>query len=440
MTTEAPKPEPVDYPVVDRDDATIRAFKDDVLAHLGAAAGRRALARRVLRRAAAHAGLPAGGRGARRPHPGRGERPVGPRRGRGRHVQDRAPSWRRSTSRSRGSSPSDDVVAYCRIGERSSHTWFVLTHLLGFEQGAQLRRQLDGVGQHRPRADRAGHRAGIGAGPMTSSSRPCHRSSPSWSTSSPRSGPRDRLQLLLELSQELPELPERYADAAASMEQVPECQSPLFLAVEVEPAGDRRVHLFFSAPPEAPTTRGFASILRTGLDGEPAADVLAVPDDFYVALGLGQAVSPLRLRGMAAMLARIKRQVRRRGGLSGHLEPPSLPVWGRVSSRRLPTARQPQDCVKNVPRLLRPWPDWPRPDPDDEEVLDDPVRRHLGHQRPDVPAGLPRAGGRGRRGRPPCPARARRRVRRAAGEPDGGAPLRRGVPQRRRAARASPLR
>ncbi len=97
------------------------------------------------------------------------------------------------------------------------------------------------------------------------------------------------------------------------MEQVPECQSPLFLAVEVEPAEvdpDRPVHLFFSAPPEAPTTRGFASIMRTGLDGEPAADVLAVPDDFYTALGLGQAVSPLRLRGMVAMLARIKNQVR----------------------------------------------------------------------------------------------------------------------------------
>lgn len=123
-------------------------------------------------------------------------------------------------------------------------------------------------------------------------------------------GPKDRLQLLLELSRELPELPERYADASDSMEQVHECQSPLFLAVEVEPAGDRAVHLFFSAPPEAPTTRGFASIMHTGLDGEPAADVLAVPDDFYVALGLAQAVSPLRLRGMSAMLARIKNQVR----------------------------------------------------------------------------------------------------------------------------------
>ena len=124
-------------------------------------------------------------------------------------------------------------------------------------------------------------------------------------------GPKERLQMLLELSRELPELPERYLDAAATMEPVPECQSPLFLAVEVEDAGDQTVHLFFSAPPEAPTTRGFASIMSTGLDGQPAADVLAVPDDFYLALGLGQAVSPLRLRGMAAMLGRIKNLVRR---------------------------------------------------------------------------------------------------------------------------------
>lgn len=123
-------------------------------------------------------------------------------------------------------------------------------------------------------------------------------------------GPKDRLQLLLELSRELPELPQRYADAADTMEQVHECQSPLFLAVEVDADPERRVHLFFSAPPEAPTTRGFASIMVTGLDGEPAADVLAVPDDFYTALGLAEAVSPLRLRGMAAMLGRIKKQVR----------------------------------------------------------------------------------------------------------------------------------
>nr|WP_255426794.1 SufE family protein [Pseudonocardia sp. C8] len=126
-------------------------------------------------------------------------------------------------------------------------------------------------------------------------------------------GPKDRLQLLLELSQELPDLPERYADAADSMEQVHECQSPLFLAVEVDDGDDpatRAVHLFFSAPREAPTTRGFASIMHTGLDGQPATAVLDVPDDFYTDLGLAEAVSPLRLRGIAAMLARIKNQVR----------------------------------------------------------------------------------------------------------------------------------
>ncbi len=124
-------------------------------------------------------------------------------------------------------------------------------------------------------------------------------------------GAKDRLQLLLEMSDEVPPLPDRYAGHRDALEQVHECQSPLFLAVEVEHGSpDRPVHLFFDAPAEAPTTRGFAGILHTGLDGLPARDVLAVPDDFYVGLGLAEAVSPLRLRGMAAMLARIKRQVR----------------------------------------------------------------------------------------------------------------------------------
>ena len=122
--------------------------------------------------------------------------------------------------------------------------------------------------------------------------------------------PKDRLQLLVELSRELPPLEEPYATRRDLMEPVPECQSPLFLAVEVD--ADRVVHLFFDAPPAAPTTRGFAGILREGLDGASVDHVLAVPDDFYVQLGLAEVVSMLRLRGMAAMLARIKRQVRER--------------------------------------------------------------------------------------------------------------------------------
>jgi cysteine desulfuration protein SufE len=123
-----------------------------------------------------------------------------------------------------------------------------------------------------------------------------------------------RLELLLEFSEGLPELPERYAGRLGEMEQVHECQSPIFLAVEVgdEPAdapGSRPVHLFFSAPQEAPTTRGFAGILHEGLDGLTVEQVLAVPQDAPYRFSLGEAVSPLRLRGLVGMLSRIKRQV-----------------------------------------------------------------------------------------------------------------------------------
>jgi cysteine desulfuration protein SufE len=119
---------------------------------------------------------------------------------------------------------------------------------------------------------------------------------------------KDRLHLLLEFAEELPPLPAKYADDHDLLEPVPECQSPVFLAVEVD-AGDV-VHLFFDAPREAPTTRGFAGILHAGLDGLDADEVLATPGEFSSQLGLTDLVSPLRLRGLSAMLARIKRQVR----------------------------------------------------------------------------------------------------------------------------------
>lgn len=124
-----------------------------------------------------------------------------------------------------------------------------------------------------------------------------------------------KLQLLLEFSDELPGLPERYAGRLDELERVDECQSPLFLTVEVGDGGsldERVVHVFFDAPPEAPTTRGFAGILHEGLNGLSAAEILAVPDDAPMRFGLSEAVSPLRMRGMVAMLARIKRQVRDR--------------------------------------------------------------------------------------------------------------------------------
>jgi cysteine desulfuration protein SufE len=120
----------------------------------------------------------------------------------------------------------------------------------------------------------------------------------------------DRLQLLLDFSRGLPELPERLREHPELLEQVVECQSPVFLTLEIGSDPERTVNLFFSAPPEAPTTRGFAGVLLEGLDGLPAEDILAVPDDVPDRLGLTRAITPLRMRGMSAMLGRIKRQIR----------------------------------------------------------------------------------------------------------------------------------
>ena len=118
----------------------------------------------------------------------------------------------------------------------------------------------------------------------------------------------ERLELLLEFSDNLPELPERYQ--GVELERVEECQSPVFLTVEVDSDAARTVRVFITAPPAAPTTRGFAGVLTEGLDGLSAAQVLETPSDFPNTLGLAKAVSPLRLIGMTAMLGRIKHRIR----------------------------------------------------------------------------------------------------------------------------------
>jgi cysteine desulfuration protein SufE len=127
---------------------------------------------------------------------------------------------------------------------------------------------------------------------------------------------RDRLTLLLEFANELPELPERYRDHPDLLERVEECQSPVFIFVEVDPTAPGEtsgiVHLHATAPREAPTTRGFASILVQGLAGLTSQQVLDVPEDYPQSLGLTAAASPLRIRGMSALLGRTKRQVRTR--------------------------------------------------------------------------------------------------------------------------------
>jgi cysteine desulfuration protein SufE len=118
----------------------------------------------------------------------------------------------------------------------------------------------------------------------------------------------ERLDLLLEFSESLPALPARYADHPELLERVEECQSPIFLFVEIDQSNCAR--LFFSAPPEAPTTRGFASLLFSVIDGLTVQQALDFDIDFPSKLSLQKVVSPLRLRGMIGILTRIKRQLR----------------------------------------------------------------------------------------------------------------------------------
>lgn len=117
----------------------------------------------------------------------------------------------------------------------------------------------------------------------------------------------DKLQLLLEYSENLPQLDARFSEHPELMERVEECQSPVFIAVE---GNEQAVSLHFSAPRESPTTRGFASVLSAALQGQSAKDILELSDDFPSELGLEKLISPLRVRGMRGMLARIKRKTR----------------------------------------------------------------------------------------------------------------------------------
>src|SRR5262249_23415914 len=301
VTTEAPQRPLTDYPVVERDDTQIRAFPDQGLAPRGTP---------LI--------------DVRSPGESTGEvlhMPDYPQEGalRGGHIPGaKSVPWSRAaaedaTFRPRaeleaiyqdeaGLRPDDDVVVYCRIGERSRPNWFLLPPLLGDPPVRESDRSRTRGGEQCPGPH---HRRGE---PVTATAlHPRLQEIAGEFNAVPES---ERLQLLLEFAQGLPPLPDRYATQHDLLEPVPECQSPLFLAVEIDP--DAAVHLFFDAPQEAPTTRGFAGILHAGLDGLSADEVLATPDEFTSQLGLQHLVSPLRLRGMAAMLGRIKRQIRER--------------------------------------------------------------------------------------------------------------------------------
>jgi cysteine desulfuration protein SufE len=120
--------------------------------------------------------------------------------------------------------------------------------------------------------------------------------------------PRERLEFLLEYSLDLPEMPQDVQEDRDSLEQVHECQTPVFLHTEYE---NGRVRFLFDVPQESPTVRGYAAILQQGFRDSVPNQVLTAPEDIYILLGLQEAISPLRLRGLHALMVYMKRQVKR---------------------------------------------------------------------------------------------------------------------------------
>lgn len=114
----------------------------------------------------------------------------------------------------------------------------------------------------------------------------------------------EKLQLLLEYSENLPPLPDRLQDKREDMDQVHECMTPVCVYAELQDGG---MQFYFDIPPESPTVRGYAAILGQGLKGATPEEVVAVPSDFYQKMGLHTVLSYQRLNGMSAILAHLKR-------------------------------------------------------------------------------------------------------------------------------------
>ncbi|MBP6471269.1 MAG: SufE family protein [Chloroflexi bacterium] len=113
----------------------------------------------------------------------------------------------------------------------------------------------------------------------------------------------EKLEYLLEFAEKLQPLPEWLHEKRETLEQVHECMTPVFVYAEHE---NGRLHFHFDIPPEAPTVRGFAALLQDGLDGTTPAEVTAVPNEFYLQMGLQSVLSGQRLNGIAAILAHMK--------------------------------------------------------------------------------------------------------------------------------------
>ena len=115
---------------------------------------------------------------------------------------------------------------------------------------------------------------------------------------------REKLELLLEYAHQFPPFPEELR-LAESIEDVPECMTPVQMNSTVL---DGRLDFFFDVPPEAPTVRGFAALMMEGMNGSTPRQILSIPAEFYLRMGLQEELTPQRMHGMAAILAHVKRR------------------------------------------------------------------------------------------------------------------------------------
>lgn len=128
----------------------------------------------------------------------------------------------------------------------------------------------------------------------------------------------ERIDLLIDFAKNLPPLPRRLEAQKDASHRVEECQSPVYLFVEMH--GDR-VALYADAPIEAPTVRGFVSLLIEGLNESTVEEVLRVPSDLVDRCGLTEVLGMLRVRGLSGVLRRIKGEVTRAAASVGRSEP-----------------------------------------------------------------------------------------------------------------------
>ncbi|GAP09755.1 sufE protein [Bellilinea caldifistulae] len=115
---------------------------------------------------------------------------------------------------------------------------------------------------------------------------------------------REKLELLLDYARRFPPLPAEF-NADSDAEDVPECMTPVRMSAKLT---NGRLTFAFDVPAESPTVRGYAMIIMEGLNETTPEEILAIPAEFYLQMGLQDVLTAQRLNGMAAILAHVKRR------------------------------------------------------------------------------------------------------------------------------------